>query len=204
MVIEKAAPVNRIGAVSPAARETCRITPVRIPLIELGRTTVRIVCQRLAPMFQQASRNAIGTLASASRVLVIMTGSVITASVQDAASTDFPMSPRQHERPDAKQAMDDARHAGKIDHGQIHDPRKPVVAGIFVEINAGQHSDRRRGQQRQDDQAKSADQRRPNAARRHVVSRILQDEAKRQYGPGLDNQHRTRIATIGSNERQAP
>ena len=79
-----------MGAVSPAARDTCRITPVRMPLIELGRTMVRMVCQRVAPMFQHASRNDIGTAASASRVLVMMTGSVITASVQEAASRHLP------------------------------------------------------------------------------------------------------------------
>src|SRR5215208_5247498 len=88
---ENAAPVKRIGAVSPAARETCKITPVRMPLIELGSTIVRIVCQRLAPMFQQASRNDLGTLARASLVLVMITGSVMIANVHEAASTDSPM-----------------------------------------------------------------------------------------------------------------
>src|SRR5437762_13699856 len=85
---QKTAPVKRMGAVSPAARATCKITPVKIPLIELGRTIVRIVCQREAPRFQQASRNDIGTDASASRVLVMITGRVITATVHAAASSD--------------------------------------------------------------------------------------------------------------------
>src|SRR5207253_6350373 len=88
---QKTAPVKRIGAVSPAARATCKITPVRIPLIELGSTIVRIVCQRDAPRFQQASRNDIGTLDNASRVEVMITGSVITATVEAAASSDLPM-----------------------------------------------------------------------------------------------------------------
>ena len=74
-----------IGAVSPAARLTCRITPVRMPLIELGSTTARIVCQRVAPTFQQASRNAMRHAASASRVLAMITGSVMIASVSEAA-----------------------------------------------------------------------------------------------------------------------
>src|SRR3954466_4207058 len=85
------APVNRIVAVSPAARATCKMTPVKIPLIELGKTMVRIVCHRDAPRFQQASRNDIGTLASASRVEVMITGSVITATVHAAAISDLPM-----------------------------------------------------------------------------------------------------------------
>ncbi len=50
----------------------------------MGRTTARIVCQRVAPTFQQASRNAMGTEASASRVLAMMTGSVMIARVSEA------------------------------------------------------------------------------------------------------------------------
>lgn len=80
------APVKRIGAVSPAARATCRMTPVRIPLIEFGNTMVRMVCHFVAPMFQQATRNDIGTDANASFVLVMITGNVITATVQEAAN----------------------------------------------------------------------------------------------------------------------
>src|SRR5688500_7170630 len=80
-----------IGAVSPAALETCRITPVRMPLTEFGKTTDLIVCQRVAPTFQHASRNDIGTDASASRVLAMITGNVMTASVREAARTDLPI-----------------------------------------------------------------------------------------------------------------
>ena len=58
------------------------MTPVRMPLIELGSTTARMVCQRVAPTFQQASRNAMGTEASASRVLAMMTGSVMIGQRQ--------------------------------------------------------------------------------------------------------------------------
>ena len=84
-------PVYKIGAVSPAALATCRITPVKIPLIELGKTIVRMVCHRLAPKFQHASRNDIGTDPSASFVLAMITGNVITASVHEAASSDLPI-----------------------------------------------------------------------------------------------------------------
>ena len=41
-------------------------------------------------MFQQASRNVIGTLANDSFVLLMITGSVMMASVNEAASTDSP------------------------------------------------------------------------------------------------------------------
>ena len=73
-----------IGAVSPAARLTCRMIPVRMPLMELGSTTALMVCQRVAPTFQQASRKLRGTLARASRVLAMMTGNVMMASVSEA------------------------------------------------------------------------------------------------------------------------
>ena len=77
-------------ACTPAARETCRMTPVRMPLMALGRTTTRMVCQRVAPTFQQASRKDRGTAANASLVLAMITGSVITASVSEAARIDWP------------------------------------------------------------------------------------------------------------------
>ncbi len=38
------------GAVSPIARPSARIVPVRIPGTASGRTTERIVCHLLAPM----------------------------------------------------------------------------------------------------------------------------------------------------------
>jgi len=98
------APVNMMGAVSPAVRETSRITPVRIPLIELGRTTLRIVCQRVAPMFQHASRNACGTAWSDSRVATITTGSVMTARVRLAARIDCPILKKSTKAPNPKSA----------------------------------------------------------------------------------------------------
>ena len=82
--LKNTAPVNMIGAVSPAARLTWRMMPVRMPLMELGRTTALMVCQRVAPTFQQASRKLRGTLARASRVLAMITGRVIIARVKDA------------------------------------------------------------------------------------------------------------------------
>ncbi len=86
--MKNTAPVNMTGAVSPAARLTCRITPVRIPLMEFGNTTARIVCHRVAPTFQQASRKLRGTLAKASRVLAMITGNVIIANVREAEMTE--------------------------------------------------------------------------------------------------------------------
>ena len=169
-----------MGAVSPAARDTCRITPVRMPLSELGSTMVRIVCQRNAPRFQQASRKAMGTAARASRVLVIITGKVITARVQEAASIERPMPAKSTNAPTPNKRMHDAGHPGQIDHAQIDDPREPVVGGIFVEIDAGQDAHGRRHRQRDEHQEEGSHQRRPDAAGGHVVAGVIQQERQPQ------------------------
>src|SRR5215510_1292934 len=89
--LKKTAPVNMMGAVSPAVLDTWRMTPVKMPLIEFGSTMRRMVCQREAPTFQQASRNALGTAESDSLVLAMMTGNVMMASVSEAAMIERPM-----------------------------------------------------------------------------------------------------------------
>ena len=82
---KKAAPVNIIGAVSPAVRDTSRMIPVKMPEMALGSTMRRIVCQRVAPRLQQASRNAWGTDCNDSLVATITTGRAIIARVKLAA-----------------------------------------------------------------------------------------------------------------------
>ena len=103
-----------------------------MPLIELGRTMVRIVCQRLAPMFQQASRNACGTAASASRVLVMITGNVMMASVQEAAITERPNPANSTKAPTPKSACTMLGTPGQVDDGQVDEARQPVVAGVSL------------------------------------------------------------------------
>ena len=61
-----------------------------MPLPEFGSTMCQMVCQRVAPMFQLASRKALGTACSDSRVATMTTGRVMTASVQLAARIDLP------------------------------------------------------------------------------------------------------------------
>lgn len=101
---KKAAPVNIMGAVSPAVREISRIIPVRIPLPELGKTTFRMVCHRVAPIVQQASLKALGTACRDSRVATITTGSVMTASVRLAASMLAPKSANSTNAPNPNRA----------------------------------------------------------------------------------------------------
>ena len=140
----------------------------------------------MAPRFQQASRNDIGTAARASRVLVMITGRVITASVQEAASSERPMPANSTKAPTPNRACTMLGTPGQIHHGQIDDPREPVVAGVFVQVDAGQDADRGGHQQRDQHQEEGADQRRPDAAGGHVILRILPDEGQRQRRPGLE------------------
>ena len=102
--MKNTAPVNMMGAVSPAVRDTCRMTPVRMPLMELGSTMPLMVCQRVAPTFQQASRNDIGTAASASLVLAMITGRVMMARVSEAARIDRPMRANSTKAPSPNRA----------------------------------------------------------------------------------------------------
>ena len=63
---KNAAPVNRMGAVSPAARSRPRITPVRMPGRACGRTMRRMVCHLVPPRLMLTTRKLCGTARSAS------------------------------------------------------------------------------------------------------------------------------------------
>ena len=43
------APIVISGAVSPMARESARMTPVRMPGSAAGKTTRMVTCERVAP-----------------------------------------------------------------------------------------------------------------------------------------------------------
>ena len=60
------APMVISGADSPIALEAARMFPVIIPGIASGSTWCQIVCQRLAPTANEASRRLGGTARSAS------------------------------------------------------------------------------------------------------------------------------------------
>ena len=173
------APVKRIGAVSPAALATCRITPVNIPLIELGSTIVRIVCHLVAPMFQHATRNDMGTDANASLVLVIITGSVMTATVHDAANRQRSI-PRKYTNAQAKQTMHDTWYTSKIDDCQIYESSQPVIPRKFVEVYAGQDSNGSSNQQRDQYQKEGTNQGSPDTASGHTDFRVFRHKLHRE------------------------
>ena len=96
---KNAAPVNRIGAVSPAARSRPRMTPVRIPGNASFNTMRRIVCQRVAPSEMLTVRKAWGTARNDSSAVLMMTGKVMIESVSDAARMDVPKLRKSTNRP---------------------------------------------------------------------------------------------------------
>ena len=76
------------GAVSPAARATARIVPVRMPLSALGGRSVRIARQRLTPSASAASRRVRGTSSRTSWLVRAMSGSMMIASAIDPAKPE--------------------------------------------------------------------------------------------------------------------
>ena len=84
------APTIRSGAVSPKARASVRMVPVRIPGAAYGTTWLRTISQRVAPTPKAASRMLFGTARSASEVVITAIGRTSTASVRPPAISDLP------------------------------------------------------------------------------------------------------------------
>ena len=156
--------------------------------MELGSTMVRIVCQRVAPRFQQASRNDIGTAASASRVLVMITGRVITASVQQAAAKRLAHAGRQHERPHAEQPVHDAGHAGQVHHGHVDRSASASCRGRIRSGTRRPACPPARPPAAIRAPGRTCPPAAPRCRRCHVVLRVLPDERQRKRRPGLDHQ----------------
>ena len=87
---KNAATVNKIGAVSPAARSSPRITPVKIPGSACGKTILRIVCHLVPPKLILTVRKLCGTDRNASSAVLMITGSVMIDSVNEPARIDEP------------------------------------------------------------------------------------------------------------------
>ena len=84
--------VKSKGAVSPAARATDNITPVRIPGRAVGSMTRRTVCARVAPMPIAASRMCAGTMRIASSEVRMIVGSMSSDKAAAPATADLPIS----------------------------------------------------------------------------------------------------------------
>ena len=148
------------GAVSPIARERPRIVPVRMPGRAAGRTCPLTICQRVAPRASAAWRSELGTVRSASWVVITMIGRIKQAERQ--GSRKEARAQRQRldaERPDeqgqAQDAVDDRRHARQVGDVGLDDPPQPAGRSILLEIDprGDSHGDSHHGYQAQQPEA---------------------------------------------------
>ncbi len=89
--------VKRSGAVSPAMRASDTRTPVRMPLRAAGRTTPRVVRQRVKPSARAPSLISRGTRRTISSVVRVTMGRSMMASASPPASAEkCPMDTTTH------------------------------------------------------------------------------------------------------------
>ena len=147
------------------------MTPVMMPGSACGSTMVRIACQRVPPRLTLTVRNSVGTARSASSAVLMITGSVMMASVS-AAGQDRGAEPQeQHEQPQPEQTVDHRGDAGQVDDRQPDGAGQPVVARILGQVDRSCHADRDCRQGGAEGQQKRADDGREDAARLHPVAR---------------------------------
>jgi hypothetical protein len=99
---KKAATVNNIGAVSPAALSRPKMTPVNIPGRAWGITILLIVCHLVAPTEILTVLKDWGTARSASSVVLMMTGKVMIERVSDPARMLVPNCKKRTNNPKPK------------------------------------------------------------------------------------------------------
>ena len=102
--------MNSSGAVSPAARATASMMPVRMPGNPVRMTTDRTVRQVGIPSASEASRSEPGTSFRISSVVRMMTGTMMTASATLPANALYCLNGRTR-NVKTKIADQDRRHA---------------------------------------------------------------------------------------------
>ena len=126
----------------------------------------------------------------ASRVLVMMTGIVITATVQAAHAHE------QHEGADAEQTVHDAGYAGKTGHCHIDHPGEGVVRRILGEIYPGENAQGGDDNQGHKHKVECAYQGQPDPAFTSTAGRVAEEVFPGQHRGGFseymddNNEHR--------------
>jgi hypothetical protein len=95
---------------------------------------------------------------------------------------------KDHEGADTEQGMNDRRHTGQVDDGQVDRAGEPVIRSVFAQVNRCCHAQWHRGQQGHDDQQHGTQQGRENAAGGHAVGRAGKQEFERDYRRALVDQ----------------
>jgi hypothetical protein len=113
-----------------------------MPVRAVGKTTLRMVCQRVAPKPREASRNRSGTAARASRAMAVMVGSTMIVKTKTAGSMPGPcggvlnngmLTPlrcsqdaravqQRDQHGEAPQTVDDAGDGGEQFDGRFDEP----------------------------------------------------------------------------------
>ena len=112
--------VNSSGAVSPAARATASMTPVRMPGIAVGSSTIHTVCVSVAPMPIAASFIRAGTMRMASSEVRMIVGSIRIGARRAPANAEIAAG-RQHDRAVGEHAGEDGGKPGQHLRAEAHD-----------------------------------------------------------------------------------
>ena len=78
----------------------------------------------------------------ASSLAVIVQGRVISPRVRPGREDRGPEVHDVDEEDDPEQPVDDGRHAREVADGQPDEPGQPSLAGVFVEVDGGEHAER--------------------------------------------------------------
>ena len=120
-----------------------------------GSTWPLTICQRVAPSASAACRSELGTVRSASWVVITMIGRISRLSVKTPGQERGPK--RQaldaegpHEEGQAKDAVDDRGNARQVGDIGLDDPPQPARRSVFLEVNPGADA---HGNSQQSDQA---------------------------------------------------
>ena len=135
---KNAAPVNMMGAVSPAVRDTSRMTPVRMPLTAFGKTMrAESSATGSRPCSSTLRGTRVGTAWRDSRVATITTGRVMIAKRQARRENARAETEEQDEGTDPEERVHDRRHARQVDDGEIDETGEPIVGRVLAEIDRG-------------------------------------------------------------------
>ena len=151
-------PISSSGAVSPSARASPMIVPVRMPGAASGRMCWNTICIFEAPSPSAAERIDGGTAASAARVAMMIVGSVISDSTSPPTSGGRTRQAKEvDEHGKAEQAEHDRRHGCQIVDVDLDEIGKSRLLGELLEIDRGGDADRQRQKQHDHHHVERAD-----------------------------------------------
>ena len=95
---------------------------------------------------------------------------------------------KNHKGTQAEQRMNNGRDTREIDDGEVDGSRKPVVSGVFAQIDGGSDAQWHRGEQSHQHQPDRTEQRGKDAASGHAIGWIAEQKLHRDHRPPLHDQ----------------